>query len=429
MALTPPPITCNVHSFLVDGNYQLPYKYDSYELAKSSNVKPGDYIIYTFDIQNQSGIEQIDLLKADMTQVSGVNEGIDIIQVKPQNGECTIDSSNKKVSCNLRYFFTESTYSPIEYLIKIRDDAKNSTSSMFSLETSGGSTQCVSMFWVKNPGLPTSAPTVSCKNLWWFDNTNKVCSQKQFCGAYMYQGLRTFATEAECKKNLLPTNCAYKKCGDANCDGLIDSKDLIVWMRERNSNDKTGDFNGDGKVDVKDYEILKNGIINKCGEIIVNKKCNLDSDCGVNQKCYQPPMPECKAGMACIQVMPAKYCVVNVVTSTPTISCNMSTNPPKTCPLGYRCLTRSDMAGSGGVCIKMETTTKPTSTSKCNTNGDADRDGKVTLKDYAWWKFEFHRGKVGSGDFDCNNKVDMVDYQIWKEAFLASRKLEVTIKN
>lgn len=50
---------------------------------------------------------------------------------------------------------------------------------------------------------PTAVPpTTRCETLWWFDNDHLTCSQKQFCGNYMYQGLRTFQTEAECKTAL-----------------------------------------------------------------------------------------------------------------------------------------------------------------------------------------------------------------------------------
>ncbi len=42
----------------------------------------------------------------------------------------------------------------------------------------------------------------SCNNKYWVDNTNKECSQKQFCGAYMYYGLYTFETKEECLKFL-----------------------------------------------------------------------------------------------------------------------------------------------------------------------------------------------------------------------------------
>lgn len=43
----------------------------------------------------------------------------------------------------------------------------------------------------------------ACRDLWWFDRTHRYCQQKKFCGAFMYLGLRTFATEEECRKALL----------------------------------------------------------------------------------------------------------------------------------------------------------------------------------------------------------------------------------
>ncbi|MDP3093413.1 MAG: DUF5667 domain-containing protein [bacterium] len=41
-----------------------------------------------------------------------------------------------------------------------------------------------------------------CQNLWWYDDNQKTCQVKSFCGAYMYLGLRTFKTKAECLKSL-----------------------------------------------------------------------------------------------------------------------------------------------------------------------------------------------------------------------------------
>lgn len=41
-----------------------------------------------------------------------------------------------------------------------------------------------------------------CKKLWWFDDKSTSCQQKQFCGAYMYQTLRTFENESDCKEGL-----------------------------------------------------------------------------------------------------------------------------------------------------------------------------------------------------------------------------------
>ena len=39
-----------------------------------------------------------------------------------------------------------------------------------------------------------------CRNLYWFDDNNKNCSQKQFCGTYLYQGLYTFTSKSQCEK-------------------------------------------------------------------------------------------------------------------------------------------------------------------------------------------------------------------------------------
>ena len=53
------------------------------------------------------------------------------------------------------------------------------------------------------PGI-SPAPSVpeECKNLWYFDEESVKCQQKEFCGMYMYKGLRTFETEEECKTAL-----------------------------------------------------------------------------------------------------------------------------------------------------------------------------------------------------------------------------------
>ncbi len=37
-----------------------------------------------------------------------------------------------------------------------------------------------------------------CEELYYFDDTMDECSKKEFCGDYMYEGLRTFETEEEC---------------------------------------------------------------------------------------------------------------------------------------------------------------------------------------------------------------------------------------
>jgi hypothetical protein len=49
------------------------------------------------------------------------------------------------------------------------------------------------------------------------------------------------------------------------------------------------------------------------------------------------------------------------LTPTPSLSCNMTINPPKTCPFGYQCIQVSSKLGADGVCKIMPT---PTPTSK-----------------------------------------------------------------
>ena len=48
----------------------------------------------------------------------------------------------------------------------------------------------------------TKEKIIECRVLWWFDDMNLKCQQKKFCGAFMYQSLRTFETKEECEKAL-----------------------------------------------------------------------------------------------------------------------------------------------------------------------------------------------------------------------------------
>lgn len=63
--------------------------------------------------------------------------------------------------------------------------------------------ECVRRGTVKYSCIEGRCMISSCKELWWFDNNNKTCQQKQFCGAYMYLGLRTFETKELCENGLL----------------------------------------------------------------------------------------------------------------------------------------------------------------------------------------------------------------------------------
>ncbi len=52
---------------------------------------------------------------------------------------------------------------------------------------------------------------------------------------------------------------------------------------------------------------------------VTGQTCSTNRDCPSNYYCYQPPMPDCREGMVCTQVMPAPYCKLSTsVSTTPT---------------------------------------------------------------------------------------------------------------
>ncbi len=58
---------------------------------------------------------------------------------------------------------------------------------------------------------------IGCQNLYWIDNENKNCGQKNFCGAYMYYGLKTFENKNECLNAINQTiNCPFYSLPDPN---------------------------------------------------------------------------------------------------------------------------------------------------------------------------------------------------------------------
>lgn len=50
-----------------------------------------------------------------------------------------------------------------------------------------------------------------CETLYWHDDENISCGQKEFCGLYMYEGLKTFETLEECKAD----TCGFMDCINA----------------------------------------------------------------------------------------------------------------------------------------------------------------------------------------------------------------------
>ena len=78
-------------------------------------------------------------------------------------------------------------------------------------------------------GCGVVSPEPVCKTLWWYDNNTQYCQQKQFCGAYMYLGLRTFTTKAECEADLSEPE---EDCRDENYGCTIEEKPCFPgWKR------------------------------------------------------------------------------------------------------------------------------------------------------------------------------------------------------
>ncbi|MFA7707389.1 MAG: PepSY domain-containing protein [Candidatus Pacearchaeota archaeon] len=63
-----------------------------------------------------------------------------------------------------------------------------------------------------------------CKSLYWIDNDNKDCSQKEFCGAYMYYSLQTFESKTQCENALGETTTTLNLYDISNSDGYENDK-------------------------------------------------------------------------------------------------------------------------------------------------------------------------------------------------------------
>ncbi|MCX6730521.1 MAG: dockerin type I domain-containing protein [Candidatus Roizmanbacteria bacterium] len=110
--------------------------------------------------------------------------------------------------------------------------------------------------------------------------------------------------------------------------------------------------------------------------------CCGKSSCPIGSQCYQPPMPTCRVGMACAQVMPMPICI----TPTPT---------PKPCPLRIK--------------------------------GDANCDQLINTSDFDVFKSQLQSvgnnalidpNPLSSADFNSDKKVSVLDFEIWRNTFL-----------
>ncbi len=152
-----PPLSCTVKTYKVT-RPTLPYPDDGLILANNSTLHPGDMIIYSLHIDNNTGKDRVTLRRVYMTQVAGSDEPIEIQGSYTPNGNCTV-SPDKRISCFLNYSFAQTGDNPVEFLFRVvGSSVQPKTSSLFSIETDAGTTACTSWFWVKGKA-PEGTPT------------------------------------------------------------------------------------------------------------------------------------------------------------------------------------------------------------------------------------------------------------------------------
>ena len=74
----------------------------------------------------------------------------------------------------------------------------------------------------------------ACEYMYWFDDNTNICGYKEFCGLYIYSGLKTFDTQKKCEDALPIVECSTKadcpqdNCLDYDCtNGICESQAII----------------------------------------------------------------------------------------------------------------------------------------------------------------------------------------------------------
>jgi len=172
--------------------------------------------------------------------------------------------------------------------------------------------------------------------------------------------------------------------------------------------------------------------------------------------CYQPPMPVCKAGTKCLQIMPPTKCVPQATvacysrrmscsnacgqtlqcaddgcgskTCCPaTEPCKSTCKPP--CPQGSSCVEQAASkcppgayclisAETVSVCVANTPTPILANTCPKRSQGDANCDGAINAVDYDIFKSKmsgiaYARANY-SADFNSDSAVSLLDYEIWR---------------
>jgi hypothetical protein len=123
-----------------------------------------------------------------------------------------------------------------------------------------------------------SAADLNCTSLYWFDNDNKSCGQKEFCGMYMYLGLQTFESKTQCEKVLNESVSCFKEGESPNL--IYNNESCCAGLKHVQSLYRINTNQGEEEcVDVNmTYSMCINCGDGSCNEAIENK-CNCPQDC------------------------------------------------------------------------------------------------------------------------------------------------------
>jgi uncharacterized membrane protein len=162
------------------------------------------------NIEMQSG----DQFKIDLSQYfkdKDANNTLSYIAIKPEGMNLLIKGSiitiiapkNFEATRDIIFYVSDGNVmvpsNSVKLIVTLPEESEislpeeNETNQTQVNETQSNQTQ-------ENQTNQTEA--VNCKVYYWFDNNNTVCTYKEFCGAYQYQGLQTFETLNDCKEGL-----------------------------------------------------------------------------------------------------------------------------------------------------------------------------------------------------------------------------------
>jgi len=149
-----------------------------------------DYCDYCYDGVKNFNEDEVDCVyEGDSCPVCGLKENLRDYRC---NSLYWFDSNSKsceyKQFCGLYMYYGLKTFESLEKCEEEFDTSSGDDSGDGSDEVGDGGE------------LIEDEKDYSCNSYYWFDSNSESCEYKQFCGLYMYYGLRTFESLEECEK-------------------------------------------------------------------------------------------------------------------------------------------------------------------------------------------------------------------------------------